>query len=362
MRVLLLSDIDSGHTEKWATGLSEKGIHVGLFSFNKSKYDWYKGNKNIELLFQPEETSESSGLVNKLFYIKHHSQLNKKIKEFKPDILHAHYASSYGFLGALSGFHPYVISAWGTDVMKFPQESFVKKAILKYNLNRADVICATSTTISTYVKSIAGKDSQVIPFGVSFNNFKQDLSLKSNNRFVIGTIKPLEAIYNIDKVIHAFATIHLKFPETELLIVGDGSERENLTRLVKQLNLETCVTFTGRVKFTDTPHYFNRLNCLVNISKYESFGVSVVEAMACKVPVIVSNTGGLKEVVMNNDMGFLVEPGNSEQTAAAIEKMIQDKQHVTAIVERAYTSAKERFDWNLNLNQQLAVYQNLLKK
>ena len=362
MRILLLSDIDSEHIEKWAIGLAEMNIQVGLFSFNKAKHDWFKNKINIELLFQPEETIEASGFLSKLLYIKHRSLLNKKINEFKPDILHAHYASSYGLLGALSGFHPYVISAWGTDVMKFPQESPINKLILKYNLKRADVICATSNTINGYVKTIASKATQVIPFGVNFDDFKQNNSLKKANCFVIGTIKPLEAIYNIDKVIRVFAIIHPKNPETELMIVGDGSEKENLLSLVKQLNLENSVKFTGRVKFSETPNYFNQLNCLVNISQYESFGVSVVEAMACKVPVIVSNTGGLKEVVVSNEMGFLVDPGNIEQTAAAIEKMINDKPHVDSIVEKAYASAKERFDWNVNLKQQIVVYQNLLVK
>lgn len=362
MRVLLLSDIDSGHTEKWAIGLSERGIQVGLFSFNKSKYDWFKNKPNIQLLFEAEKRPKGSGLYSKLFYISHLSRLKQKIDEFKPDIVHAHYASSYGLLGALSGFHPYVISAWGTDVMKFPQENFIKKTILKYNLGKADVICATSNTINDYVKDIANRSTKVIPFGVDLNSFKEIGNLKKPGKFVIGTIKPLESIYNIDKVIRAFAIVKSSHNEAELMIVGDGSESNHLKQLVKQLKLDDSVIFTGRVKFSDTPNYFNQLNCLVNISEYESFGVSVVEAMACKVPVIVSNTGGLKEVVKSNEMGFLVEPGSIEQTVIAIEKMIMDKKHIETITNKAYDSVKERFDWNLNLSEQIAVYQNLLNK
>ena len=127
MRVLLLSDTYSEHTEKWALGLASKGIEIGLFSFNKASYAWYKNNENITLLFEPTQKINTNGLLNKFAYLKYLLPLKKAIKQFKPDVLHAHYATSYGLLGALSSFQPYVISAWGTDVMKFPQKNFINK-------------------------------------------------------------------------------------------------------------------------------------------------------------------------------------------------------------------------------------------
>jgi glycosyltransferase involved in cell wall biosynthesis len=362
MRVLLLADVASGHTEKWALGLAAKGITVGIFSFNKSDYKWFKDQQNIDLLFEPESENSSSGFIEKIAYLKHLSLLKRKVIEFKPDILHAHYASSYGLLGALCGFHPFVISAWGTDVMKFPQENFILKAIVKYNLKKADIICATSNTINEYIQAIIQKPVQIIPFGVDMEIFKENKSLKSKDKFVIGAIKSLEKIYNINVLIEAFAIVSSKHSQAELMIVGDGSERRNLENLVKQLKLENYVIFIGKVPFKETPNYFNKLNCLVNISQYESFGVSVIEAMACKVPVIVTNVGGLKEVVMNNEMGFLVEPSNIEQTATAIEKIMMDKDYSESIVEKAYQSVKARFNWESNLNTQIKVYQDLLKK
>ncbi len=208
--------------------------------------------------------------------------LKKAIQQFKPDVVHAHYATSYGLIGALSGFHPFVISAWGTDVMKFPQKNIINKTILKYNLRKADAICATSNTIKEFLKPVTDKAVQVIPFGVDVNEFcKIEVnSLFDKNTFVIGSIKPLEELYNTDVLLKAFASLKKKHSNKalKLLIIGEGSQLESLKQLSSELEISNEVTFTGRISFSEVSNYFNMLDVLVNISDYESFGVSVIEA------------------------------------------------------------------------------------
>jgi L-malate glycosyltransferase len=205
VKILLLSDTYSEHTEKWAIGLAEKGFEVGLFSFNKASYEWYD-HKNITVFYEPEKKINAESNLTKLAYLKYVSILKKIIKHFQPDILHAHYATSYGLVGALSGFHPFVISSWGTDVMKFPQKNFFAKSILKYNFRSADLLCATSNTIKEYIGKVTEKPVTVVPFGVNVNEFKQKkvTSLFGANDFVIGSIKPLEPLYNNDVLIKSF--------------------------------------------------------------------------------------------------------------------------------------------------------------
>lgn len=170
MKILLLSDTYSEHTEKWALGLADSGIQVGLFSFNKASYPWYE-HKNVTLFFEPTKKINAEKNLTKFFYLKYVRELKKIIKKFKPDILHAHYATSYGLVGSLSGFHPFFISSWGTDVMKFPDKNFVAKSILKYNFKKADVLCATSHTIKSFISKITSKKVEVIPFGVDVELF-----------------------------------------------------------------------------------------------------------------------------------------------------------------------------------------------
>lgn len=366
MRVLLLSDTYSEHTEKWALGLAQNGIEVGLFSFNKASYPWYNKHKNITLLYESEDKLQADGgILSKLSYLKLVGKLKKAISIFKPNVLHAHYATSYGLVGALSGFSPFIISAWGTDVMKFPQSNFINKAILRYNFKKADVICATSHTIEDYILQVIDRDIKVVPFGVDLNVFKPKLASTNNqlNEFVVGSIKPLEPLYNVDILIKAFHKVKIECPEIalKLLIVGEGTETEKLKKLSNELNLKNSIVFTGRIPFDEISNYFNQLDVLVNVSDYESFGVSVVEAMACEKAVIVTNVGGLKEVVENENYGSLVNIRNVDETAEAIKKYIFDKDLKLKVGQNARKKVIALYNWENNVKEMITIYKDLIK-
>src|SRR5262249_39253213 len=125
-RILLLADAASPHIEKWATALAGKGFKVGLFSLNKTTWNWYT-HPNIILLNEPDDYANADFLANKLKYLFVLPKLKRLIKDFQPDVLHAHYGSSYGLLGALSGFSPFVVSTWGSDVFEFPRKSAIHR-------------------------------------------------------------------------------------------------------------------------------------------------------------------------------------------------------------------------------------------
>ena len=363
MRILLLSDTHSEHTEKWALGLANNGIEVGLFSFNKSSYSWHN-HKNIHVLFEPAEQIDADGNFTKVSYLAYVFRLKRKIKSFKPDILHAHYATSYGLVGALSGFHPFVISAWGTDVMKFPEKNVIAKSILQFNFRKADLICATSYTIERFINQVIAKPVSVIPFGIDIEDFspKKTHSLFLETDFVIGSIKPLESLYNIDILIKAFAGLLPKYPMLKLIIIGAGHAEKQLHELSERLEVADRTIFTGRIPFSEISTYYNMLHVLVNISQYESFGVSVVEAMACEKPVIVTNVGGLKEIVNSDAVGLKVEVGDVDQTAAAIEKLLTDKKLYKEIAVNARQHVAKKYNWENNLQQMITEYNKLIKK
>lgn len=363
MKVLLLSDTYSEHTEKWALSLANKGITIGLFSFNRASYDWYT-HPNITIFFEPESKINAESTLTKLAYLKYVSILKKIIKHFKPDILHAHYATSYGLVGALSGFHPFVISSWGTDVMKFPRKNFVAKSILKYNYRHADLLCATSNVIKDYITKVVNKPVSVIPFGIDIQDFapKEVDSIFGKEEFVIGCIKSLETLYKIDVLIKAFSKISLKHENARLLIIGEGSQMNALLKLCNELNLEKKVIFTGRVPFNEISRYYNMLHVLVNISEYESFGVSVIEAMACGKPVVVSNVGGLNEIVFNETLGLKVEVNNVDQTAESIEKLITEPELYQEMALNSRKHVTANYNWENNLSDMINLYDQLLVK
>lgn len=366
LKILLLSDSRSEHTEKWALGLASKGIHVGLFSFNKSSYDWINNHPLITLLHEADETVNAKKLKTKIKYIKNVSALKSAIASFKPDILHAHYATSYGLIGALSGFHPYIISVWGMDVYGFPNASYLHKSLLKYNLRKADMILSTSEVMKQETLKYTDKNIIVTPFGVDTSVFKKIEVEKDKDTIYIGTIKSIEEKYGIKYIIDAAKILKEKIKNKKLkfLIVGAGSQLEFYKKQIIAEDLQDIVELTGRVKFSDVPHYHNLLDIFLNVSidDSESFGVAVVEAMACETPVVVSDVGGLMEVIDKGKYGLIVKKKSSSEIALAIEKLINDPALRKEMGKKGRAHVMETYDFNVSLTKMMNAYNSVLEK
>jgi glycosyltransferase involved in cell wall biosynthesis len=364
IKVLLLSDSHSEHTEKWALGLASRGIKIGIFSFNKSTYNWFNGVENITLLHETDATVNAKRNRTKFQYIQYISDLKKAIREYQPDILHAHYATSYGLIGAMSGFHPYIISVWGEDVYKFPRASGLHKSLLKYNLKKADEILSTSDIMRNETRKYTHKDIMVTPFGVDTNEFKKKEVKKEKDTIYIGTIKAMEDKYGIQYIIEAAKLLlqRIKNKKLKVLLIGPGTRIDDYKAIVKSEKLEDIIEFTGRVSFTEVSTYHNMLDVFLNVSidDSESFGVAVVEAMACETPVVVSDVGGLKEVVELGEYGIVVKKKNAEEIASAVEKIINDEAYVKSITKKAREHVMKKYDFNVCLDKMIKIYKTHL--
>ncbi len=364
MKVLLLSDTYSEHTEKWALGLANSGVQIGLFSFNKASYEWHQ-HKNITVFFEPSKKINAESTFTKLSYIKYVSILKKIIKHFKPDILHAHYATSYGLIGALSGFHPFILSVWGSDVYDFPKKSKIHKKVFQYNLNRANVLMSTSHIMKEEVAKYTKKEILVTPFGVDTNVFYKKQVVKEDNVFYIGTIKPIEEKYGIIHIIDAAKILQERFPSQafKFLLIGPGN-LDFYKKIIDEKNLNSIFEVTGRVPFAEISHYHNLLDVFLNVSidDSESFGVAAVEAMACQKPLVVSNVGGLMEVVNHGEFGLVIKKEDPNELANAIEKIMNNYSYYTELGSKAREHVLKNYDWQNNLNNMLNVYKELTEK
>ena len=364
MKVLLLADPSSVHTIKWANSLNEKGINLSVFGFSSYQKSAYNNEiSTTSLNIKPHKIVRSNIYLHKSIYLISIFHLRRILKLFNPDIIHAHYASSYGFLGRIINFRPYFISVWGSDVFEFPKRSSITKRVFKYSLNGADKIFSTSRIMAKELSKYTSKKIEVIPFGIDLNIFKRLSNYgKSEETFVIGTVKALEEIYGIEYLIKAFKIIKDKYSRinVRLLIVGSGSQEMKLKELCKELHIEKNVEFTGKVSFEKLTAYYNRMDVAVFLSKSESFGVAVLEASACEVPVIVSNVGGLPEVVENNITGFIVEKENPVAASEAIEKLMLEPDLRNQMGTNGRKRVEKFYNWNDCVDQMINIYSDIL--
>lgn len=367
MRILILGDHSNPHIIKWAKSLSKEGLHICIFSLSSSIVQSYDDIPAIQI-FQQEYDADTFGEKKDLLKVKYLSKLKslkRLIKSFKPDIVHAHYATSYGLFGALFGFHPLVISVWGTDVFDFPNASFLHRAVLKYNLRKADRILSTSHVMALETHKYTKKDIEITPFGIDLVEFtkKSVSSVFPDNSIVVGTIKTLEQVYGINYLIRAFAILKERRSDLplKLLIVGGGSQEMELKSLSQELGIQNDTIFTGRVAYEEVPNYHNMLDIYVAASESESFGVAVIEASACEKPVVVTNVGGLPEVVEENQTGIVVPSKNIEAIANALEQLVLDAalREKMGVAGRKHVS--ELYDWKVNVQQMIDIYSSILR-
>ncbi len=359
MRILFLADSNSSHTKKWAFSLSKEGVEVGVFSLSKCSHPEEYEISGIKLFksLELEAHAYYGGVASKLKYVSSVKPLKKVLEQFKPDILHAHYASSYGMIGALSGFHPYVISVWGSDVYEFPDHNMINKQALKFNLKNCDTILSTSNVMKLRTARFTSKPIMVTPFGINPEEFSPDVKpvLGFEGKFIIGIIKSMEDKYGIRHLIEAFSKVSKDNGSLplHLLLVGGGSKIEAYKSLVSELGIADKVTFAGRIKHEDIPVVHQVIDIFVNPStlESESFGVAVVEAMAMQKPVIVSEIGGLKDVVVDKISGLYVKPSDTDSLAQALQLLITNADLRDQLGAAARKRVLEHFVWNDTLNR-----------
>ncbi len=366
MKVLLLSDINSPHTQKWASALKQKGVETGIFSLTSLRLNSTWDTSDIFIFYSSSKKNiihkESSW--SKIGYLKYVPSLRNAIKTFSPDIVHAHYISSYGLLSVLSHFQPLVLSAWGSDVMFFPKKSVLHKNVIQFVLKKGASICATSQALKKELSNYTHKKIHVIPFGIDTTIFKP-MAIKKNDVFTVYTAKSLEKIYNIDITIKAMAALHQKYPQQpmQLLIAGDGSQRNYLEELAKNLNMEPFVVFKGWCTTNEMPVIINNADILVNVSQYESFGVSVLEASSCEKCVIATNTGGLTEVVEHEKTGFLIEMDNiQENLFNTLEYALLHPDICQLLGKNGRQKVLSEYDLQVCANNYLDVYTDIIQK
>lgn len=326
MKVALLAPANIIHTIRWAEGLLQTGISVHLLT-------QHPGN----LPLSGEVTVHELPSTGTLGYFRNVPNLRKLLAEIRPDLLHAHYASGYGTTARLSGFRPWIISAWGSDIYEFPQRSRLHRYWLKNNLRNADLVLSTSHAMARRIDTLFQHVPaiEVVPFGVDMDMFNTDhrhSHTTDTSPITIGTIKTLAPQYGIDLLIKSFSclrdNLHQSMPEIadrlRLKIIGDGPEAENLQALAGSLGISGVTEFSGAVQHRDVPLELGSLDIFAALSRSESFGVAVVEASACGLPVVVADVGGLPEVVQDGVTGLVVPAEDPLAAATALETLVKD--------------------------------------
>ena len=310
--------------------------------------------------YQPYELALSGKLVNMA-----------KLHEI--EIVHVHYAIPHAYAGYMAKqmlaqegiFIPMVTTLHGSDITLVGSHPFYKPAVT-FSINNSDAVTSVSQSLKDDTLRLFNikKEIEVVPNFIDtkkYENLYSDCErelIASKNEKIITHISNIRKVKRVDDVIEIFDRIQKKLP-AKLVIVGDGPEKESLENLCKKKGIDEKVLFVGNSHEVDKILCFSDLFILP--SEHESFGLVALEAMVCGVPVISSNAGGLPEVNIHGESGYLSDVGNVDEMAENALKILENNGTHQLFKRKAKENA-QRFETKLIVPLYEEIYKKSLAK
>lgn len=367
MKIMMLCPAYSIHSIKWVNSLAERGYEIHV-CFCKNQGD-KAGITNDAVIKHELPFSAPIG------YYLNAVNLRKITQQIKPDIIHVHRASSYGTLARIARIQCNVLSIWGSDVYEFPFKSKSNRNIVKKNLAYANCLASTSGVMAEQSRQFL-KDSEkkifVTPFGVDITRFIGG-SKKEKTSITIGTVKTLSPKYGISDAINSINILLNKLRDTGYIdianairydIYGKGPLKDKLQSQINNLGLEKVVNLLGYIQNLDVPEKLRNFDIFLASSTLssESFGVAVVEAMACELPIVATKVPGFTEVVADCETGFLVNIKDPLAISEALYKLIINKELREKMGKKGRERVLTLYNWEDNVTYMEKIYVESLKK
>lgn len=289
------------------------------------------------------------------------------------DILHVHYAIPHATVAYMAKkilmtqgrYLPVVTTLHGTDITLVGNNRAFAP-VVEFSINKSDGVTAVSQSLKDDTLELfkIERNIEVIYNFIDFDRFRKTDKehfkklIAPNGERIIAHTSNFRKVKRVEDVILIFKKIHDKVP-SKLLMIGDGPERQNCERLCRELELCDDVRFLGKQDAIE--ELLAICDLFIIPSESESFGLAALEAMACEVPVISSNSGGLPEVNIEGVTGYLSDPGNVDEMAENAIKLLQDEEMLTQFRANALAQAR-RFDIENVLPHYEAYYEEVLKR
>jgi L-malate glycosyltransferase len=351
VKVLYLADAPYPHTLRWVEHFRDAGVQCEVISFRP----W-----NIDGV--PVHYINGGESLGKARYLLHARRVRQLVHNLQPDLLHALHLTSYGFLGALAGFHPFVLSVWGTDILEAPKLTPFHRWLTRYALAHADTITATGMHLATETTRYAPTAAPVtvVPYGVDLERFAPR-ARGAASHVVVGAVSRLSTEKGVRYLIEAFGQLRLRYGgDVSLRIAGEGPERPRLEAMIERLNLESSVELRGWLRHEDVPAFLNELDVFVLPSTWEGFGVAAAEASAAGLPVVATNVYGIPDVVRDGQTGLLTPPKDPGALARAIGRLVEDPRLRARMGAAGHEYVARHYDWSENAGQMASIYEQLL--
>lgn len=358
MRLLYFSRDYTTHDHRFLTSLSKTEHQVYYLRLERSDYVFE--DRPLPPEIEIVQWQGGRGPVSWKDIPRLRLDLKRVLDKIKPDIVQAGPVQRSAFLTTLAGFHPLISMSWGYDLLIDARINRWWRWATTYTLRRSDLMIGDCNTIRKLAISYGMRSDRIVtfPWGIDIQRFSPGLKEEASpDVFTLLSTRSWEPLYGVELIAEAFVRLAQEYPELRLVMIGNGSLAPHLRQTFTRTGVADRVYMPGQVGQTDLPRYFRNSDLYLSASHSDGTSISLLEAMACGKPVIVSDIPGNKEWVTPGSNGWLFPDGNADALAQTISKALQDRTRLVQMGEAARELAEKRANWAVNFQQMLKAYE-----
>jgi glycosyltransferase involved in cell wall biosynthesis len=361
-----LSDGVNVHDFRFLFSLAKRKHEVHLVSFFHEELSASLEKNGIFVHHVKLPSMRSSLYAN---YIISPLLFRRMVTKLKPDIVHSGWLQSYGFYSAFADYHPILSMPWGTDIFLWPKKSTILKAITRFTLSRADMITCDCEQVKKDILELVDFPPEriiVFPWGIDlkiFNPSSGDGGIRKklgwDDKPVFVHTRKLLDLYGVRYVMRAIPKVLKEVPNAMFLFCGSGPLENEMIETARNYGISSHVYFAGNVANEELPRFLNSADIYVSGSLYDGTSVSLLEAMACGLPVVVTDVPAILEWVQDGKNGSVVPRRDSSTLARRIVELANDSTLRKTFSRENLAIAKKRADWEKNLDILENIYRRL---
>jgi glycosyltransferase involved in cell wall biosynthesis len=373
MRLCFTGNPGSIHTQRWVGHFAQAGHETHLVNLGPRpahKFDW-PGPQHHNLPAPP--MAPIPGLRGVLMLTARRRALIALLRQIQPDVLHAQSVADPGWFAALSGFHPLVLTAWGSDVLLgLHRGPRLHRWLTRNALRHADLLTADARSVLDAARPHLGSGTHtaLIRFGVDTSVFCPSVNTTWRARLSLGSgpvllsIRQCRPLYNIDVIIRAFARVREEIPNAWLLVKlvsqdADDPYLAEMRALADQLALGDAIVYVPQVSYADIPDLYRSADVVLSVPSSDGLPVSVLEAMACGSPVIASDLPALRELTDDGANLSLVPARDVEALSHAILALLADPARRARVIEQNLATVRGIADFGVEMARMENFYHSL---
>jgi glycosyltransferase involved in cell wall biosynthesis len=289
--------------------------------------------------------------------------LKRVIREIKPDLIHAGPIQNCAFLAVLSGFHSILAMSWGYDLVMDADKNAWMRRVTRYTLKRSAFFVSDANVSRN--KAVAFgmplERTVIFPWGTDIEHFTPKTFKPSNvQTFTLFCSRSWESIYGVDVLAKAFVKVANQDPNVDLILLGGGSQGAKIRQILMSGGVLDRVHFGGQVGQKDLPRWYHMADLYISPSHVDGSSVTLMEALACGLPCLVSDIPGNREWIEDGVNGWLFRDGDVNDLADKILYAIKNRDTFETIGKTARKTAEQKADWKKNFGKLLDAYQKTI--